>query len=141
MRREHAGQRDGEDDAGPVGQHAGRRQRPGLQQPGPQRLDAGSRLGVEDELGTEIRPHRVGGERHRGRHALDDELGRRRVRAPPARSRASLGRRCLVLHADSVDQRQDLPLQQLPAGGAHVDAVGRPHVDPVECRACRRRRG
>ena len=45
-----------------------------------------------------------------------------------------LGRRCLVLHADSVDQRQDLPLQQLPARGAHVDAVRRAHVDPVECR-------
>ena len=40
VRREEARQRDGEDDAGPVGEDAGRRQRPRLEQPRPHRLDA-----------------------------------------------------------------------------------------------------
>ena len=89
VRRQHPGQGDGENDAGPVGQHPGRGQRARLQEAGPQRLDARPGLGIEDELGPQIRPYRVGRQRHGRRHALDDDFGRRRVGGlRPAHTRA-----------------------------------------------------
>ena len=79
MRGEQPGQRHREDDAGPVGQHAGDGQRAGLEQAGPHRLDAGPGPVVEEELGAEGRADRVGSQGHGGRHALDEDLGRRRL--------------------------------------------------------------
>ena len=79
VRREQAGQHDGEHHAGPVGQHAGGRERARLQQPGPHRLDARARVGVEEEFRAEVRSDRVGCERHGGGHGLHDDLGRRRL--------------------------------------------------------------
>ena len=79
MRREEARQGDGEDDTGPVGEDAGRRQRARLEQPRPHRLEARTRLGVEHELRSEVGADRIGRERHRRRDGLDDDLGRRRL--------------------------------------------------------------
>ena len=78
--RHEAGQGDGEDDAGAVGQHTGGGQGPRLQEAGPHRLDAGPRLAVAEELRTEVGTDGVGCQRHRRRHGLDDDLGRRRLR-------------------------------------------------------------
>ena len=78
--REQTGQRDGEDDAGAVGQDAGRGQGPGLQEAGPHGLDARARLGVDEQVGAERGPDGVGGEGHGGRHRLDHDLGRGGVR-------------------------------------------------------------
>ncbi len=133
VRRQQAGQRDGEDDAGPVGQHARGRQGSRLQQPGPHRLDTGPGLLVEQELRPEVGAHRVGRQRHRRRHGLDDDLGRRRVRRLEVAHAVRPGRR-LVLHADAIDLGQDLGLQHAAARRADVDAVGRTHVHPVEGR-------
>ena len=80
VRREEAGQGDGEDDAGAIGQDAGRGQRPGLQEPGPHRLDARARLGVDEEIGAERGPDGGGSEGHGGRDGLDQHLGRGGVR-------------------------------------------------------------
>ena len=68
VRREESGQRHRQDDAGPVGQHTRDRQGPGLQKAGPEGLDAGPGLRVEQQLGSEVGADGVGGQRHGGRH-------------------------------------------------------------------------
>ena len=77
---EQAGQRDGEDDAGPVGHDARRGERARLQEAGPHRLDSGPRLVVEEQIRPEGGTDRVGRERHRRRHGFDDDLGGGRLR-------------------------------------------------------------
>ena len=80
MRRQEARQGHREHDAGAVGQDPGHGQRSRLQQAGAHRLDTGSCRRVAEQLGTEVRTDGVGCQRHRGRHGLDDDLGRRRLR-------------------------------------------------------------
>ena len=132
MRREQAGQGDGENDAGTVGQHAGGGQGPRLQQTGPHRFDARPGLGVEEEFRAEVGTDPVRGERHGGRNGFDDDLGRggaRNLGIVHARAFAASS-----FHADPIDCGQDLALQQLAAVHADVDAVGGTHVDPGEGR-------
>ena len=99
VRREEPGQRDGEDDAGAIGQHAGGGQRSRLQQPGPHRLDARSRVRVEEELGAQVRADCVGGQCHGRRHGLDHDLGRGGVR--------DLG----VVHARAFAASSSMPIR------------------------------
>ena len=115
MRRQQAGQGDGEDDAGAVGQHAGHGQRSRLQQAGPHRLDAGPRLRVEEELRTEVGTDRIGRQRHGGRHGLDDDLGRRRLRRLGVRHAWALAAVSSSMPIRAI-VGQDLALQQLAAG-------------------------
>ena len=80
VRRQEAGQGHREHDTGAVGQDAGHGQRSRLQEAGAHGVDTGTRLRVEEQLCAEVGTDGIGRQRHGGRHGLDDDLGRRRLR-------------------------------------------------------------
>ena len=79
VRVEQPCQRDRQHDAGAVGDHARDGQRPRLQQPGADGLDARFRSRVEEELRAEIRTDRIRSQRHRRGHPFHQEFCRSRL--------------------------------------------------------------
>ena len=131
--REQAGQRHREDDRGPVGDDARGGQGAGLQEAGPHRFDAGVGLGVEEQLGAEIGPDRVGSQGHGGRHRLDDDLGRggaRDLGIVHVRALAAPSSRPIRSTAGRIWRRSSSPPSRL-TWTPSVDRTSTPDTDSV----------